>query len=543
MHDRSRGGDVSLRATTLVVAALMLLPTDAGQSGQFPSAALTYELKGLSKSVEILYDTWGVPHIYAETIDDVFFGQGFAAARDRLWQIDWDRRRALGRMAQLRGSALVSADQAHRLFLYRGGAAAEWTNYDPLIHSIAAAFTAGVNSYVELARDKPDLLPVEFKQAGYLPDFWDTDDFIRIRGIDADAALRAVRRAGLACEGALNLDSLAHLLEPPWAISVPQGLDPCSTKMNDLSLLQSASLALPADSGKDIQSPSAAARVASHEMLDPEAREGSNAWVISPRLTRTGRPILANDPHLPIGVPSPRWISHLNAPGLDVIGAGFAGSPGIQNGHNDRIAFGRTNFSIDDEDVYVLTTKPDDPDQYFYEGNWRPFRIVSEAIEVDGAPSVPVKLKYSIAGPVVSESPTNHSAIAVRLTAMEPGAANALQFLPSNFATSWVDFTKAIRSEVFGTNYLYADVDGHIGWHSAGLAPIRSHHDGLLPAPGDGSFAWTGMLPLDLLPSEFDPDRGFIANSNQMPFPPEYPYAERKVGFEWPRPHSIQQGH
>jgi penicillin G amidase len=197
MHDRSRGGDVGLRATTLVVAALMLLPTDAGQSGQFPSAALTYELKGLNKAVEILYDTWGVPHIYAETIDDAFFGQGFAAARDRLWQIDWDRRRALGRMAQLRGPALVTADQAHRLFLYRGDAATEWTNYDPLIHSIAAAFTAGVNSYVELTRGTPDLLPVEFKQAGYLPDFWDTDDFIRIRGIDADAALRAVRRAEL----------------------------------------------------------------------------------------------------------------------------------------------------------------------------------------------------------------------------------------------------------------------------------------------------------------------------------------------------------
>jgi penicillin G amidase len=522
-------------AVAIMMAVFLLSPSEYTHSEQLQSSTPTYELRGLSNPVEILYDTWGVPHIYADSINDAFFGQGFAAARDRLWQIDWNHRRSLGRMAQLRGPAFVVDDQAARLFTYRGDAEDEWKRYDPRIRPIAIAFASGVNSYVGLVRERPDLLPPEFKRAGYLPEFWDPDDFIRIRGIDAEAALGAARRAQLACGGALDLDRLAHLLEPSWTAKIPEGLDPCSVKMSDLRLLQSASLAFPPGAGTRMITDGAAEQVARSDAQesDPDAREGSNAWVISPHLTGTGRPILANDPHLRMGVPSPRWISHLSAPGLDVIGAGFAGNPGIQNGHNERIAFGRTDFSIDDEDVYVLTTKPDDPDQYLYEGSWRRFQVITETIGVSGGPAVTVKLKYSMAGPIVFESPYNHRAIAVRLTAMEPGAANALQFLASNFSTSWSDFRNAIRSEVFGTNYLYADVDGHIGWHPAGLVPIRPNHDGLLPVPFESRYLWDGMLPLDLLPSEFDPSRGFIANSNQMPFPTGYPYAERKVGFEW----------
>ena len=269
---------------------------------------------------------------------------------------------------------------------------------------------------------------------------------------------------------------------------------------------------------------------------DPDARDGSNAWVLAPRLTLTGRPILANDPHLRIGVPSVRWMSHLSAPGIDVIGAGYPGNPGIQNGHDARVAFGRTDFSIGDEDVYVLETKPDDPNQYLYDGEWRPFQIVSETIDVAEAPPVQVQLKYSAFGPIVSESPSSQKAIAVRLTAMEPGAATGLQYLESNFSTDWTDFSKAIQSEVFGTNYLtptWTVISAGVQRDSCRSGPITT---ACCLCQRSADTLGAGCCPRVCSPSEFDPERGNVASSNQMPFPPDYPYAERKVGFEWVGP-------
>jgi penicillin G amidase len=492
--------------------------------------ALTFHVNGMMRSVEILYDPWHVPHIFADTMEDAFFGQGFAAAHDRLWQMDQGRRRGLGRLAEILGSKFVPYDHGARLFLYRGAEETEWRRYGPHVRAAAMAFTAGINAYIQVVRDHPDLLPLEFKRLGYFPEFWDPADLIRIRA-GYNSGIGDARRAELACAGRLGLDAIAHPLEPPWTVSVPRGLNPCSVAVKDLRLLQLAYAPLRLDSLQMVE-----ATVPKLENPEPDPTIGSNAWVIAPRLTQSGRPILANDPHLPLEVPSQRWITHLSAPGLNVIGASAPWNPGVQNGHNERVAFGRTNFDVDAEDVYVLTTKQDDPNQYLYAGTWRPLKVISESIAVAGEAPVEVTLKYSVMGPVVAEHIAEHRAIAVRAAWMEPGAATALQFILPMFASNWVEFKEAIHAAVWGVNYLYADVDGHIGWHPAGFVPIRPNHDGLLPVPGDGYYDWAGSMSLDELPSEIDPPRGWIANANQMPLPSGYPYAERKVGFEWVPP-------
>ncbi len=542
MRLTGEGGGIVRRLRNLGPAFCLVALLAGSMRAAAGEAPAVYAVKGLVQPVEVLYDPWGVPHIFAKTLADAFFAQGFVAARDRLWQIDWHRLRGLGRLAERLGPALVPYDRAARLFLYRGEEEAEWQAYGPRIREMATAFTAGINAYVALVRQEPALLPAEFRWLGYFPEPWQPADLFRLRSDGASGnAAAEVRRAELACRGALAADAIAHPLSPPWRTAVPDGLDPCSVTLGDLEprLLLGARLPLAEAAGKAGWLPSRAAeRLAQGDAgpSDPAAAEGSSAWAISGRLTRSGRPILANDPHLRLGVPSPRYISHLVAPGLDAIGAGWPGSPGIQNGHNDRIAFGRTNFAIDQEDVYVLETKPGDPEQYLYQGRWQRMTVVNEEIAVKGGAPVAVKLKYSLLGPIVAEHPRARRAVALKATWLEPGAAVLLLNLPYDFARDWQSFNEALGSASVGTNYLYADVDGNIGWRPAGRVPLRPHHDGLLPVPGDGRYDWAGLMPLADLPSAFNPPEGWLASANEMNLPPDYPHATRKIGFEWGAP-------
>ncbi|MFI4987602.1 MAG: penicillin acylase family protein, partial [Alphaproteobacteria bacterium] len=446
------------------------------------------------------------------------------------------------RLAERLGPALVPYDRAARLFLYRGEEEAEWQAYGSRTKEIAFAFTAGINAYVTLVRQQPELLPAEFRWLGYLPELWRPADLFRMRSFGASAnAAAEVRRAELACKGALDADAIAHPLEPPWQTKVPDGLEPCSVTSEDLEIYRLLRAALPLShaSGKAGSLPTASLeRLAGDAsgLFDAAGAEGSNAWVIAGRLTRTGRPILANDPHLGLQVPSVRYVSHLSAPGLNAVGAGWPGSPGIQNGHNDRIAFGRTNFAIDQEDVAVLETKPGDREQYFYRGRWERMTVVSEEIAVKDEAPVTVTLKYSLLGPILAEHPGHERAVALSATWLEPGAAILLLNLPYDFAGDWQEFNEALRTASFGTNSLYADVDGNIGWRPAGRVPLRPHHDGLLPVPGDGRYDWAGLMPLEDFPSAFNPPEGWLASANEMNLPRDYPYATRKIGFEWGMP-------
>jgi penicillin G amidase len=497
-----------------------------------------FDVVGVSRPVDILVDQWGVPHVFASTVPDAFFAQGFMTARDRLWQIDWARRRELGRLAEVLGPDFVRSDHAARLFLDRRDPEILLSALEPRVGEAARAYVAGINAFIRSAVVRRELLPLEFGRDGYLPQEWRLDDLIRRQQFDAGMIVAKVRRAGMACRGQLDLDALSAPLEPAWSTHVPEGLDPCSIKPSDLSLFWC--LVRPTEPKFDSRH-EPPLKTGALENSPNDIPDGSNAWVISPRLSATGRAILANDPHLPIGIPSTRYIIHLAAPGFEIAGGSDPGLPGIANGHNERIAFGRTNFFLNRDDLYVLETKPNDSESYRRGRKWQRFETVEEEILVKGAPPVRVVLKYCALGPVISEQPDKHRALAVRSSWMgEPGA-SMLSQLPYNFASDWHSFVQAIHSYSWGTSFMYADVEGNIGWHAAGWVPIRPNHDGLLPVPGDGRYDWAGLTPLDVLPSVFNPKQGWLANANQMSLPPDYPVAERKIGFDWPPPDRYQR--
>src|SRR6266568_4191783 len=254
----------------------------------------------------------------------------------------------------------------------------------------------------------------------------------------------------------------------------------------------------------------------------------SNNWTISGKLTESGKPLLANDPHRVIAVPSLRYIIHLVAPGWDVIGAGEPGLPGVALGHNQNIAWGFTIFGLDQQDLYIEELNPSNPLQYKTASGWETMKVQKETFAVRGEANVVRELKFTSHGPLLWED--GKRALAMRWVGAEPGTAGYLGSLAVDRARNWREFEAAMRGwKVPSENIVYADRDGNIGEHSIGLAPIRKW-TGLLPVPGNGDFEWTGFVPIDQLPHFFNPPEGFVATANNRMTPEGYPY---KVGFQW----------
>ncbi|MCW5254896.1 penicillin acylase family protein [Verminephrobacter aporrectodeae subsp. tuberculatae] len=496
----------------------------------------TLRVPGLQQKAEILIDEWGVPHIYAASQTDAFFVQGFNAARDRLFQIDLWRRRGLGQLAQVFGPAYVAQDQATRLFLYRGDMQREWNAYGKQAEKVATAFVAGINAYVDFVTAHPERLPYEFKQLAYLPAKWQAQDVVRIRSHGLTRNLNSeVARAHVVCKANLESDTVRLGLKPKWEATLPEGLDPCLPE-DLLKVFQLAtqnvritpgSLAARADDQGD------SIRIAADENLE-ETMEGSNNWVVAPAKSATGRAIMANDPHRAYSAPSLRYIAHLIAPGLNVIGAGEPALPGISIGHNGSIAFGLTIFSIDQEDLYVYELNPDNPDEYKYQGQWERLRVLHEPIEVKGAAPVTAQLRFTRHGPVIFVEKEKNRAFALRSGWMEPGMSPYFGSIEYMRAKNYKSFKRAMLHWGAPTeNLVYADTKGNIGWVPGGLAPKRPNWDGLLPVPGDGRYEWAGFWSGDQLPSSYNPKQGWFASANQMNLPDGYPYQQRKLGFEW----------
>lgn len=525
--------DVKIRPLWAALLALSLQTASTAHAREAIPVE-SYQVSGLSRPAEILVDRWGVPHIYAATQADAFFMQGFNAARDRLFQIDLWRRRGLGQLAEVLGASYVPQDQATRLFLYRGDMQREWKAYGSEAQSIATSFVAGINAYVDFLAAHPDRMPFEFRKLGYAPAKWQPEDVVRIRSHGLTRNLTSeVARAGVACKADLKSDEIRFGLTPPWEAHMPQGLDPCLPK-DLLKVFQLATQnvritkeAIRSAAGEE------SIRIAAAERVD-EIMEGSNNWVISPSKSSTGRAIMANDPHRAYSAPSLRYIAHLNAPGMNVIGAGEPALPGISIGHNGTIAFGLTIFNIDQEDLYVYELNPEHPDQYRYQGKWEPFRTVQEQIAVKGAQPAPATLTFTRHGPVIFVDKEKNRAFAVRSGWLEPGMAPYFGSVDYMKATNFRDFKKAMLNWGAPTeNQVYADVQGNIGWVPGGLAPRRPNWDGLLPVPGDGRYEWAGFWSGDDLPFAYNPANGWFSSSNQMNLPADYPYKERKLGFEW----------
>ena len=473
-------------------------------------------LPGLGAPGQIIVDRWGISHIYAGSSSDAFFLQGYAAARDRLWQIDLWRKRGLGRLAASFGPSYVAQDRAARLFLYRGDMAAEWAAYPAEAKGWTAAFAAGINAYIGDVAAGRQPLPEEFRATASTPERWSADDVVRIRSNALTSNLPAeVARARNVCGGGLKYEPMRRQLEPPHRIVLPMGLDPCVVPADVLDDYLLGTGGVKFEKGQVV-----AAVDQLRAAADPDVREGSNNWVIAPSRSATGRPLLANDPHREHSVPSLRYIVHLDAPDLHIAGAGEPALPGISFGHNEDAAWGLTIFYIDQQDLVVgdADTK---------------VRDVIETIGVKGEAARTVTLQFTNDGPVIHRDAAGRPFM-LRATWDRPGASAYFNASWLFRAKSWTDFKAAqVHWGAPPLNLIYADKTGDIGWSAAGFVPVRGAGDGLMPVPGDAANAWRGAMGPGLLPSLHNPAKGWIATANQMNLPAGYPADDRRIGFEW----------
>ena len=468
-------------------------------------------LPGLRGPVEILRDTWGVPHIYAKSQEDLFFAQGYMAARDRLFQIDLWRRAGTGKLAEVLGAPALRRDRLARLVRFRGDWNEEWQSYAPDAKQVASSFVAGINAYI---RGLGGTRPLEFRLAGYDPGLWQAEDVVaRIAGLLMVRNIsREVQRAEILRDA--GMEAMLRLMppDPMVKIAVPAGLDLAGITQEIL---------------RDYTEATGAVRF-------PDT-QGSNNWVVGGALSVTGKPILANDPHRPILLPSLRKTVHLVGPGWNAYGAGEPALPGIALGHNEEIAFGFTIVGMDQADLYVEKLHPTDDNRYEYRGAWRDMEVVREQVLVKGSGAQTVELKYTLHGPVLHEDRGRRRAYALKWVGSLPGSAGYFAALSLGRAKNWQEFRKAVaRYKVPSENMVYADRAGNIGWIASGLMPVRNKWTGLLPVPGHaGDYEWTGYLTVDQLPQKFNPAEHFIYTANHNILPPSYPHT---LAFEWAAP-------
>jgi penicillin amidase len=536
-----------LSALALITATLSLA---APMSAQSP--ATTIQMPGLSQPVEILRDRWGINHIYAQNENDLFFAQGYAAAKDRLFQFEVWRRQATGTVAEILGRRELLRDRGARLHMYRGDLDTDLNRYHPRGKAIVEAYVRGINAYIAETERNPSLLPLELKMLGITPGRWTPAVVISRHQALAGNVGEEVRLARAI--KASSIDQVRELMN--FQGGNPRfELDPAidlKTFPDDVLAMYSAFRASvefrPEDVGAEYRaaepralnqqrdqrrlepslSMASAPDPAGPFDLDAEPRDiGSNNWVVSGSRTFSTRPIMANDPHRVISAPSLRYWVHLNAPGWNVIGGGEPILPGVSIGHNEHGAWGLTIYGQDGEDLYVYDTNPANPNEYRYRGAWEPMRVMTDTIPIEGSKPETVELKYTRHGPVLYEDRANRKAYALRAGWLEPGGAPYLASLRMNQAKTWEEFREACSyNNMPSENMVWVDRQGNIGWQASGIQPIRRGWSGILPVPGDGRFEWEGFLPITSLPHEVNPARGFIATANNFLMPDDYPYKD-----------------
>jgi penicillin G amidase len=485
-------------------------------------------LDGLNEPVEILRDEWGIPHIYAENLDDLFFAQGFVQAQDRLWQMVLWRHFSEGRLSELIGPEGLDHDRQMRLFQYRGPwDAEEFQSYHPEAERIATAFSAGVNAFLA---HRADNLPMEFQVTGVEPDEWEPHiSFLRPRV--GQYVGQARRQLNLAMQVAEHGPEEANRLSDPrpWVdLTIPDGLD--------VSLINEAALeALGGNMYGQYLSGNLREQFlgdAAGELLQamaepdpgsPELWPGSNNWAVSGELSGSGRAMLAADPHRQVTNPALRLLIHLNAPGWNSFGMTEPQLPGVYVGHNGRMAWGRTAAGNHIGDVYVEEVNPEDPDQVLFNGEWEQIEIVEDTIRVRGGSDEVVELRYSRHGPIFYQDSTHHRAYALKSPMHMRGSAEFIGALHLNQAESAQDCMHPTDVPLVPpTSLVCADDAGNIAFRNAGMQPDRDGWYGRMPVPGTGRYEWNGFR--DDLPSEFNPDRGWVATANHDIQPPDlYP--------------------
>ena len=497
----------------------------------------------LNDEVEVLRDKYGINHIYAKNQQDLFFMQGYLAAKDRLFQFEIWRRQATGTVAEIFGESELKRDIGTRLFKFRGDIKEELNHYHEDGYEIITAYTEGVNAYIQEMKNHPEELPVEFELLDIQPEFWTPEVVIsRHQGLLGNIGQelnigRAVSRIG---EEKVKELLWLHPKDPSLKLDKKirkEDLD------RDILGLYNA-YRTPVKYKKEYLQEKYQKKGALASLLPKKVEDledvfsiGSNNWAISGNKSFNGSPILANDPHRSIVAPSLRYITHLVAPGWNVIGGGEPEIPGISIGHNGFGAWGLTVFRTDAEDLYVYELNPKNSNQYWHKGEWLDFKEIKETIAVKGNENQEIVLQYSIHGPVTFVDEKRNRAYAVKCGWLEVGGSPYLASLRMNQSQSWEEFREACSySHIPGENMVWADKDGTIGWQAVGIAPIRNTHSGLVPVLGDGSYEWDGYLPIKEKPHVVNPSSGFFASANQNVTPASYKQWNA-IGFSWSDPY------
>ena len=499
-------------------------------------------VNGLQQTVEIYRDNWGINHIYAKNQKDLFFAQGYAAAKDRLFQFEIWRRQATGTTAEILGSRELKRDIGTRLFKFRGNLDAELNHYHPQGKEIIEAYVSGINSYIDEILVTPEKLPLPFKILGITPKKWTSEVVIsRHQGLlgNINEELQIGRAVAMLGEKKAKELFWFHPKNPKIRLDAKIDkkllfediLAPYNDFRKPVSFISE-------QIKKPYQNTNAIAWLNSNKTHPKDSLSiGSNNWVLSGEKTADGNTYMANDPHRTIAVPSLRYMAHLVAPGWNVIGGGEPEIPGISIGHNENGAWGLTVFRTDGEDLYQYDLNPKNPLQYKYKGKWRDFKVIKETIPVKDEESKEVPLYYSHHGPVTFINKKALKAFAVRCAWLEPGGSPYLASLRMDQAKNWDEFRDACSySNIPGENMVWADKKGNIGWQAVGIAPVRNNFSGLVPIPGDGSYEWDGYLPIMEKPHLSNPKKGYIATANQNVTPEDYEHWNA-IGFSWSDPY------
>src|SRR5579859_455151 len=514
-----------LKRASLLLIFLILVALGGGFAllrASLPQTTGTMSLPGLEHPVSVVRDAAGVPTIKAESTHDLYLALGFVHAQDRLWQMDLQRRLTQGRLAETFGPAALGSDRFMRtLGLYRH-AAASVPFMSPEFTAVLDAYAAGVNAFLASGKS----LPIEFTLLGYKPEPWQPADSLMV-GKLFDLQLAGNYRQELLhakLAQTLSADEMAELF-PGYPKDGPVALGKLAELTRGLPL-EHLLAALPADVGP---------------------RRASNDWVVDGAHSVTGKPLLANDPHLDYSAPLIWYLARLEAPGTDLVGAFVAGTPAMVLGHNDRIAWGYTTTNADVEDVFVEKVDPADPARYLTPDGSAPFDTIEERIAVKGQAPEVLKVRTTRHGPVISDLTGNP------LTTPETGTVLALEtsFLVDDdrsseaqwrvgLARGWPSWVEALRLFTAPMqNMVYADHDGNIGFFAPGQIPIRKKGDGTVPVPGwTGEYDWDGWVPFEELPQALNPPVGHIATANNKIVPDSYPHL---LTHDWDLPYRAQR--
>lgn len=478
-----------------------------------PIISGTISLEGLSEDVEVIRDTDGVPHILAQNEKDLYMAQGYVQAQDRLFQMDLSRRQASGRLSEVVGEKAIDRDKFFRTFGLRRAAEVSFTAYPDEAKQLLEWYSDGVNAYMQEASDE-GRLPIEFTLLGYKPEKWTPLDSLTI------GKYMAFDLGGHWQGQAFRYWALENLPKDKAYDLFPSYPEDAPTILSDIGEIQ-----------VDMEQSFAGA------VIPPEFN-GSNNWVVSGEKTASGKPLLADDPHLSLGTPSIWYQMHLESPQVNVSGVIFAGIPGIILGHNEQIAWGVTNTGPDVQDLYVEKQNEEDPSLFLYDEKWERATILEEPIKVKDGDTIPYEVTITRHGPVISEfthQNEGEEVLSMRWTALDPSL-ELLAILNINKAKDWDEFEEALKDfHVPTQNFVFASEDGTIAYKANGKIPIRKKGDGLLPVPGwDPDYEWEGFIPFEELPKVMNPESGFIATANNKVVTDEYPY---HISHHWAQPY------